>query len=74
MLEETTAEISESAQVSRKLCLGTVDKLMKNLWGRIRAQTNACDVVAGICYRPPAQEDEVDETLFRQVEVLHSWL
>ena len=28
------------------------------------------DTVVGICYRPPDQEEEVDEAFYRQLEVV----
>ena len=41
------------------LCLGIDDKPVKSLW--VRRQTNIGDVVVGVCYRLPQQEEEADE-------------
>ena len=38
------------------------------MWVRIRGQISKCDVVVAVCYIPPDQEKETDETLFRQLE------
>ena len=35
---------------------------------RIGGQTGAGDVVAGVCCRPPDEEEEVDEVFFRRLE------
>ncbi|GAB0202510.1 hypothetical protein GRJ2_002716600 [Grus japonensis] len=39
---------------------------MRSLWVRIKGSTGAREVIAGICYRPPKQEDRADEALYRQ--------
>ena len=44
---------------------GTGDVPAESLWVRIKRQTNMVDIVVGVCYRPPKQEEEVDEVFFR---------
>ncbi|KAJ7397045.1 mitochondrial fission process protein 1 [Pitangus sulphuratus] len=53
-----------------KLCLGVEDEQVKSLWVRIKGSTSKSDTVVGICYRPPKQEDEVDEAFYKQLEVV----
>ena len=43
-----------------ELWLGTDDEPADSLWVRIRGQPTVGDIVVGVCYRPPDQE-EVDE-------------
>ncbi|CAM5095768.1 unnamed protein product [Natator depressus] len=38
-----------------------------SLWVKFKSVSNKGDVVVGVCYRPPDQEDEVDEAFFRQL-------
>ena len=33
---------------------------------RIKAKANKIDIIVGVCYRPPNQDEEVDKTLYRQ--------
>ncbi|GAB0176868.1 hypothetical protein GRJ2_000152000 [Grus japonensis] len=51
-----------------ELCLGMDDELTESLRVRIKEQTGMGDIVVGICYRPPDQEEQVDEALYRQAE------
>ena len=37
--------------------------------GKIKGQPKMGDTVVGVCYRPPDQEEEVDEAFYRQLEV-----
>ncbi|GAB0204603.1 hypothetical protein GRJ2_002925900 [Grus japonensis] len=39
----------------------------ESLWVRIKGSAGAGDIIAGICYRPPDQEDQADEALHRQI-------
>jgi len=39
------------------------------LWVRIKARSSIGDTVVGVCYRPPDQEDEMDEAFYKQLEV-----
>ena len=51
---------------------------MDSLWVRIKGRANIGDTVVGVCYRPPDQEEEVDEAFYKQLEVAlpppHSFL
>ncbi|GAB0205366.1 hypothetical protein GRJ2_003002200 [Grus japonensis] len=38
------------------------------VWVRIKGRTGTGDIIAGVCYRPPNQEDRADEALYRQIE------
>ena len=43
------------------------DDGVESLWVRIKAKANKTDIIMGICYRPPNQDEEVDKTLDRQL-------
>ncbi|GAB0208907.1 hypothetical protein GRJ2_003356400 [Grus japonensis] len=43
------------------------EELTESLWVRIKGRTGAGDIIVGVCYRPPDQEDRVDEALYRQI-------
>ena len=36
-------------------------------WVRTEEKTGKGGIVAGICYRPPDQEEQADEALYRQI-------
>ncbi|KAJ7397530.1 hypothetical protein BTVI_134533 [Pitangus sulphuratus] len=42
---------------------GTVE----NLWVRIKGQTNNADATMGVCYRPPSQDNDIDEFFFEEL-------
>ena len=48
---------------SMELCLGPDEK---SLWVRIKGRTGTGDIVVGVSYRPPDQEDRADEAHYRQ--------
>ena len=37
------------------------------LWVRIRGKANKADILVGVCYRPPNQDEETDEVLYKQL-------
>ena len=37
------------------------------MWVRIKEQAGMGDTVVGICYRPPDQDEEVEEAFYRQL-------
>ena len=39
------------------------------MWVRIKERSSIGDTVVGVCYRPPDQEDEMDEAFYKQLEV-----
>lgn len=51
-----------------KLYSGT-DEQVESLWLRIKEQANMGDTVLGVYYRPPDEEEEVDEVFCRQLEI-----
>ena len=42
------------------------DDRVESLWVRIKAKANKTDIM-GVCYRPPNQDEEVDNTLHRHL-------
>ncbi|TRZ08332.1 hypothetical protein HGM15179_018775 [Zosterops borbonicus] len=38
------------------------------LWVRIKGKANKADIVLGVCYHPPNQEEEVDNLFYKQLE------
>ncbi|GAB0185700.1 hypothetical protein GRJ2_001035300 [Grus japonensis] len=43
------------------------EELTKSLWVRIKGRAGTGDTIVVVCYRPPNQEDQADEALYRQV-------
>ena len=43
------------------------DDRVVSIWIRIKAKANKTDVIVGVCYRPPTQDEEVDERLYKQL-------
>ncbi|KAK4831229.1 hypothetical protein QYF61_016327 [Mycteria americana] len=37
------------------------------LWVRIRGKANKADIVVGVCYRPPNQDEETDKLFYKQL-------
>lgn len=62
------AHVTECCHACRAAGMGMGEEPTENLWGRISWQINLAEVVVGFCYRPPDQEEEVDEAAFRQLE------
>ena len=44
-----------------ELCLGVYEEWVESFWVRIKEQANMCDTVVDAYYKPPEQEEEVDE-------------
>ena len=42
------------------------EELTKILWVDIKGRTGTGDIIVGVCYRPPNQDDQEDEALYRQ--------
>ena len=40
-----------------ELCLEMDEELTESLWVRIKGKAGTGDIVVGVCYRPPNQED-----------------
>ncbi|KAK4824035.1 hypothetical protein QYF61_009626 [Mycteria americana] len=49
------------------LHLGMDEEPTKSLWVRIKGRAETADIILGVCCRPPDQEDQVDEALYRQI-------
>ena len=49
-----------------ELRLGMDEEPTERLWVRIKGRAGTGDIIVGICYRPPDQEDRADEALYRQ--------
>jgi len=47
--------------------LGMDEELSNSLWVRIKGRAGTGDIMVGVCYRPPDQEEWVDEALYRQI-------
>jgi len=52
-----------------ELCLGADEKGVESLWVTIKGQPHMADIVVGVYYRPPDQDEEVDEAFYRQLKV-----
>lgn len=37
------------------------------LWLRIRGKANRADILVGVCYKLPSQDEEADEILYKQL-------
>ncbi|XP_048786380.1 uncharacterized protein LOC125686444 [Lagopus muta] len=51
-----------------ELHLGESGVAVESLWVRIKGRAGMADTVVGVCYRPPDQEEEVDEAFHKQLE------
>ena len=40
-----------------ELCLGMHEEPTESLWVRIKGRAGTGDIIVGVCYRPPDQED-----------------
>ncbi|KAK4818426.1 hypothetical protein QYF61_012960, partial [Mycteria americana] len=47
--------------------LGDYDDKMERLWGRMRGKANKADILLGVCYRPPNQDEDADEAFYKQL-------
>jgi len=52
-----------------ELHLGESEERAEKLWVRIKGQACMADIVVGVYYRSLDQENEVSETLYKQLEV-----
>ena len=50
-----------------ELCLGMDEEPAESLWARIKERTDKADIIVGVHYRPPDQEEQVDDALYRQI-------
>ena len=47
---------------------------VESIWIGIKAKANKTEVIVGVCYRPPTQDEEVDERLYKQLGEVSSSL
>jgi len=52
-----------------ELCLGADEEEVESLWVRIKGQAHMGDIIVGVYYRPPDQDEEGDEACYRQLKV-----
>jgi len=52
-----------------ELDLGSDEERVESLWIRIKGQPHIGNVIVGVYYRPPDQEEEADEAFYRQLQV-----
>ena len=43
------------------------EELTKSLWVRIKGKAETGDIIVGVCCRPPVQENQAYEALYRQI-------
>jgi len=48
-----------------ELGLGADAERVESLWVRIKGQAHTGDITVGVYYRPPDQEQEVDEAFYK---------
>jgi len=51
-----------------ELCLGVDEEQVESFWVRIKGQAHTGDITVGVYYRPPDQDEEVDEAFYRQLK------
>ncbi|GAB0209318.1 hypothetical protein GRJ2_003397500 [Grus japonensis] len=49
------------------LKLDDSDERIECLWVRIRGKANKADILLGVCYRPPNQDEEADEIVYKHL-------
>ncbi|KAK4810732.1 hypothetical protein QYF61_007706 [Mycteria americana] len=47
--------------------LSDYDDKVECLWVRMRGKANKADIMVGVCYRPPNQDEEADEIFYKQL-------
>ncbi|KAK4812452.1 hypothetical protein QYF61_024853 [Mycteria americana] len=50
------------------------DDRVECLWVRIRGKANKADIVVGVCYSPPNQDEETNELFYKQLGEASRWL
>ena len=48
--------------------LGMDEEPTESLWVSIKGRAGTGDIIVGVCYRPPDQDTQADEALYRQLE------
>ena len=52
-----------------ELCPRADEERVESLWVRIKGQAHTSDITVGVYYRPPDQEEEVNEAFYRKMNV-----
>ncbi|GAB0207576.1 hypothetical protein GRJ2_003223300 [Grus japonensis] len=47
--------------------LNNCDDKVECLWVRMRGKANKADILLGVCYRPPNQDEEADEAFYKRL-------
>ena len=47
--------------------LMTGENKVESLWVKIRGRADKADILVGVCYRPPNQDEETDELFYEQL-------
>ena len=47
--------------------LEAVNGKVESLWVRISGKANKANILVGVCYRLPNQDEEMDETFYKQL-------
>lgn len=47
-----------------EICLGMAEELIEHLWVWNKRRAGTADIIEGVCFRPPDQEDQVIEVLW----------
>ncbi|GAB0208053.1 hypothetical protein GRJ2_003271000 [Grus japonensis] len=47
--------------------LDDCDDKVECLWVRMRGKANKADILLGVCYRPPSQDEEADEAFYKRL-------
>ena len=60
-------------------CFGCIelsyfDDKVKCLWVSTRGKSNKADILLGVCYRPPNQDEEVDKTFYKHLTEVSKFL
>ena len=43
------------------------DGKVESLWVKVRGRADKADILVGVCYRPPSQDEETDEAFYEQL-------
>ena len=52
--------------------LNDCDDKVECLWVKMRGKANKADILLGVCYRPPSQDEEVDEVFYKRRQKSHN--
>jgi len=49
------------------IALDDCDDKVECLWVKMRGKANKADILLGVCYRPPNQDEEADEVFYQSL-------